>query len=39
MVYPAGPILSVIYVNNLPDHLSVDSLFYSNDVKLIAPPP
>ncbi len=32
-----GPILFVIYVNNLPEHLSVDSLPYANDVKLIAP--
>ncbi len=37
MVYPAGPILFVTYVNDPPDHLSVDSLFYANDVKLIAP--
>ncbi len=31
-----GPILFVIYVNDLPDHLSVDSLLYGDDVKLIA---
>ncbi len=33
-----GPILFVIYVNDLPDHLSADSLLYADDVKLIAPP-
>ncbi len=32
-----GPILFVIYVNDLPDHLSTDSLLYADDVKLIAP--
>ncbi len=32
-----GPILFVIYVNDLPYHLSVDSLLYADDVKLIAP--
>ncbi len=32
-----GPILFVIYVNGLPDHLSADSLLYGDDVKLIAP--
>ncbi len=32
-----GPILLVIYVNDLPDHLSADSLLYADDVKLIAP--
>ncbi len=32
-----GPIPFVIYVNDLPDHLSVDSLLYADDVKLIAP--
>ncbi len=31
------PILFVIYVNDLPDHLSADSLLYAEDVKLIAP--
>ncbi len=39
---PQGPvivqILLVIYVNDLPDHLSADSLLYADDVKLIAPP-
>ncbi len=33
-----GPILFVIYVNDLPDHLSADSLLYADDVKAIAPP-
>ncbi len=32
-----GRILFVIYVNDLPDHLSADSLLYADDVKLIAP--
>ncbi len=32
-----GLILFVIYVNDLPDHLSADSLLYADDVKLIAP--
>ncbi len=32
-----GPILFVIYVNYLPDHLSADSLLYADGVKLIAP--
>ncbi len=32
-----GPILFVIYVNDLPDHLLADSLLYADDVKLIAP--
>ncbi len=32
-----GPIQFVIYVNDLPDHLSADSLLYADDVKLIAP--
>ncbi len=32
-----GPILFVIYVNDLPDRLSVDSKLYANDIKLIAP--
>ncbi len=32
-----GPILFVIYVNDLPDHFSPDSLLYADDVKLIAP--
>ncbi len=31
------PILFVIYVNDLPDHLSADSLLNADDVKLIAP--
>ncbi len=34
-----GPILFVIYVNDLPDRLSADSLLYADAVKLIAPPP
>ncbi len=29
------PILFVIYVNDLPDNLSADSLLYADDVKLI----
>ncbi len=32
-------ILFVIYVNDLPDHLSVDSLLYAHAVKLIVSPP
>ncbi len=32
-----GPILFVIYVNDLPDRLSADSLLYADDIKLIAP--
>ncbi len=32
-----GPILFVIYVNDLPDDLSADSLLYTDDVKLITP--
>ncbi len=32
-----GPILFVIDVNDLPDHLSADSLLYADDIKLIAP--
>ncbi len=32
-----GPILFLIYVNDLPDRLSADSLPYVDDVKLIAP--
>ncbi len=32
-----GPILFVIYVNDLPDRLSADSLLYADGVKLIAP--
>ncbi len=32
-----GPILFAIYVNDLPDHLSADSLLYADDVKPIAP--
>ncbi len=31
-----GPILFVIYVNDLLEHLSEDSLLYADDVKLIA---
>ncbi len=31
-----GQILFVIYVNDLSDHLSADSLLYADDVKLIA---
>ncbi len=31
-----GPILFVIYVNDLPDRLSADSLLYAGEVKLIA---
>ncbi len=34
-----GPILFVIYVNYLPDHLWADSLLYADGVKLIAPKP
>ncbi len=41
MVIPQGsvirPILFVIYLNDLPDHLSADSLLYADDVKLITP--
>ncbi len=32
-----GPILFVIYVNDLPDRLSADSLLYVDDVKLSDP--
>ncbi len=32
-----GPILFVIYINDLTDHLSADSLLYADDIKLIAP--
>ncbi len=32
-----GPILFVIYVNDLPDHLSADNLLYADDVTFIAP--
>ncbi len=32
-----GPILFVIYVNNLADNLVIDHLLYANYVKLIAP--
>ncbi len=32
-----GPIFLDIYVNDLPDHLSAESLLYADDVKLIAP--
>ncbi len=31
-----GPILFVIYVNDLPDRLSTDSILYADDVQLIA---
>ncbi len=34
-----GSILFVIYVNDVPDRLSTDSLLYADAVKLIAPPP
>ncbi len=29
----------VTYVKDLPDHLSIDSLLYADDAKLIALPP
>ncbi len=32
-----GPILFLIYVNDVPDHLPADSLLCADDVKLIAP--
>ncbi len=32
-----GPILFVIYVNDLSDNLTIDHLLYAGDVKLIAP--
>ncbi len=32
-----GPILFVIYVNDLTDNLTIDHLLHANDVKLIAP--
>ncbi len=32
-----GPILFIIYANDLPGRLSPDSLLYADDVKLIAP--
>ncbi len=32
-----GPILFVIYANDLPDRLSADSPLYADEVKLIAP--
>ncbi len=32
-----GPIQVIIYVNDLPGHLSTDSLLYADDVKHIAP--
>ncbi len=35
---PLGKIQYVIYVNGLPENLSADSLPYTCDVKLIAPP-
>ncbi len=34
-----GPILFVIYVNDLTDSLAIDHLLYADDVKLVAPPP
>ncbi len=34
-----GPLLFVVYVNDLPDRMSTDSLPYADDVKVIAPPP
>ncbi len=34
-----GPLLLVIYINNLLGHLSADSLLYADDVILITPPP
>ncbi len=33
-----GPILFVVYVNDLTDNLTIDHLLYADDVKLIAPP-
>ncbi len=33
-----GPMQFAIYVIDLLDHLSADSLLYADDVKLIAPP-
>ncbi len=32
-----GPILFVVYVNDLTDNLTIDHLLYADDVKLIAP--
>ncbi len=32
-----GSILFVIYINDLPNHLSADSVLDADDVKLIAP--
>ncbi len=32
-----GPILFIIYVNDLSDNLTIDHLLYADDVKLIAP--
>ncbi len=32
------PILFVLYVNDLPGHLSTESLLYADDVKLVALP-
>ncbi len=32
-----GPILFVIYVNDLTGNLTIDHLLYADDVKLIAP--
>ncbi len=32
-----GPILYVIYINDITDNLTIDHVMYANDVKLIAP--
>ncbi len=32
-----GPILFVIYVNDLTDNLTIDHLLYADDAKLVAP--
>ncbi len=34
-----GPILFVIYVNDLIDNLTIDHLLYADDVKLLIPNP
>ncbi len=36
--FAIGPILFVVYVNDLSDHLSGDSLLFADDFKRIAPP-